>query len=81
MQCRQMYEAYTDMWMAYNMAFIYTMASLITDDVATSLARRDVTNLFSPQDCINFLRFTQPQVGAPQLSRVHLLASTLLALL
>ncbi|CAB1112388.1 unnamed protein product [Ectocarpus sp. CCAP 1310/34] len=51
----------TYMWMAYNMAFIYTMASLITDDVATSLARRDAANFFSPQDCINFLRFTQPQ--------------------
>ncbi|CAB1104801.1 unnamed protein product [Ectocarpus sp. CCAP 1310/34] len=57
-----MFEAYTDMWMAYNMAFIYTMASLVTDDVATRVARRDVTNFFSPQDCINFLRFTQPQI-------------------
>lgn len=34
------------------------------DDTPTSDARRDVTAFFSPQDCINFLRFTRPQVCA-----------------
>ncbi|CAB1113784.1 unnamed protein product [Ectocarpus sp. CCAP 1310/34] len=33
------------------------------DDTPTSIARRDVTAFFSPQDCVNFLRFTQSQVS------------------
>lgn len=57
-----MYEVYTDMWFAYNLAFIYAMARLEIDDTPTDLARRDVTAFFSPQDCVNFMRFTQAQV-------------------
>ncbi|CAB1109397.1 unnamed protein product [Ectocarpus sp. CCAP 1310/34] len=39
------------------------MACLELDDTPTSIARRDVTAFFSPQDCVNFLRFTQSQVS------------------
>lgn len=62
LQCRSLVEVYSDMWFVYNLCFVYTMARLRIDDTPTSVARRDVTSFFSPQDCINFLRFTQPQV-------------------
>ena len=61
-QARNMCEVYSSMWFAYNLTFIYAMARLALDDTPTSLARRDVTAFFSPQDCVNFLRFTQSQV-------------------
>lgn len=64
LQCRSLFEAYSDMWFAYNLAFVYTMARLEVDDTPTSVARRDVTEFFSPQDCVNFLRFTQSQVSS-----------------
>ena len=57
-----MFELYSEWWFAYNLAFVYAMARLEIDDTPTSVARRDVTAFFSPQDCINFLRFTRPQV-------------------
>lgn len=66
LQCRDLFEVFTDMWFVYNMAFVYAMARLALDDTPTSIARRDVTAFFSPQDCVNFLRFTQSQV------RVHI---------
>ena len=62
LQCRSMFELYSEWWFAYNLAFVYAMARLEIDDTPTSVARRDVTAFFSPQDCINFLRFTRPQV-------------------
>ncbi|CAN0397318.1 unnamed protein product, partial [Pylaiella littoralis] len=62
LQCRAMFELYSEWWFAYNMTFIYAMARLEVDDTPTSVARRDVTAFFSPQDCVNFLRFTSPQI-------------------
>ena len=62
LHCRNMFEVASDMWQVYHMCSAYTLARLGMDDTPTTLARRDVTNFFSPQDCINFLRFTQPQV-------------------
>ncbi|CAB1107758.1 unnamed protein product [Ectocarpus sp. CCAP 1310/34] len=62
LRCRSLLEVYTDIWFVYNIAFIYTMARLELDDTPTSIARRDATAFFSPQDCVNFLRFTQSQV-------------------
>ncbi|CAB1110586.1 unnamed protein product [Ectocarpus sp. CCAP 1310/34] len=62
LRCRNLFEVYTDIWFVYNIAFIYAMARLELDDTPTSIARRDVTAFFSPQDCVNFLRFTQSQV-------------------
>lgn len=64
LRCRNLFEVYTDIWFVYNIAFIYAMARLELDDTPTSIARRDVTAFFSPQDCVNFLRFTQSQVSA-----------------
>lgn len=46
----------------YNLAFVYAMARLAIDDTPTDLSRRDVSAFFSPQDCINFLRFTRSEV-------------------
>ncbi len=63
--CAALFEVYSDMWFTYNLAFVYAMARLELDDTPTSVARRDVTAFFSPQDCVNFLRFTQSQVRAP----------------
>ncbi|CAM9544747.1 unnamed protein product [Pylaiella littoralis] len=62
LQCRSLVEVYSDMWFVYNLCFVYTMARLRIDDTPTSVARRDVTSFLSPQDCINFLRFTQPHI-------------------
>ncbi|CAB1107601.1 unnamed protein product [Ectocarpus sp. CCAP 1310/34] len=62
LRCRNLFEVYTDIWFVYNIAFIFAMARLELDDTPTSIARRDVTAFFSPQDCVNFLRFTQSQV-------------------
>ena len=62
LHCRNMVEVASDIWLVYHMSSAYTLARLGMDDTPTTLARRDVTNFFSPQDCINFLRFTQPQV-------------------
>lgn len=61
LQCRSLFEAYSEMWFAYHLAFAYTMGRLESDDTP-SVTRRDVTAFFSPQDCVNFLRFTQSQV-------------------
>ena len=62
LQCRSLFEVYSEWWFAYNLAFVYALARLELDDTPTIIARRDVTAFFSPQDCIYFLRFTQPQV-------------------
>ena len=51
LQCRSLFEAYSEMWFAYDLAFMGRLGK-----------RRDVTAFFSPQDCVNFLRFTQSQV-------------------
>ncbi|CAB1099103.1 unnamed protein product [Ectocarpus sp. CCAP 1310/34] len=51
------------MWFASHVAVIYiTLGLLAIDDIPTGAARRDVDNFFSPQDCVEFMRFTRDQI-------------------
>ena len=65
--CRSYCDHLSSLWFVYNLTFVYAMARLAIDDTPTDLARRDVSAFFSPQDCINFLRFTRSQVRTKQL--------------
>ena len=60
--CRSYCDHFSSLWFMYNLTFVYAMARLALDDTPTDLARRDVAAFFSPQDCINFLRFTRSEV-------------------
>ena len=60
--CRSYCDQYSSLWFMYNLTFVYAMARLAIDDTPTDLARRDVSAFFSPQDCINFLRFSRSEV-------------------
>lgn len=41
---------------------VFTLGRLSIGDVPTNLERRDNDNFFSPQDCLNFLGFSQDKV-------------------
>ena len=56
--CRNMFEVDSNMRLSYLMATAYTMGHLVMDDMPTSVACRDVTNVMSPENCIHFVRFT-----------------------
>ncbi|CAB1103558.1 unnamed protein product [Ectocarpus sp. CCAP 1310/34] len=62
MQWQQSYSLYTSMWFASHVAVMYTLGRLAIDDIPTGAARRDEDNFFSPQDCVEFMRFTRDQV-------------------
>ena len=42
--------------------FLYTLGQLGADDTPTRQPKRDIFTFLSAQDCINLLRFNQPQV-------------------
>ena len=54
LQGHNMFEFNSVMWLSYNISDAHTMNRLAVDDTPTRVARRDVTNFFSPQDCFNF---------------------------
>ena len=64
LQLRGACELWSSMWFLANVGFLYTLGRLEADDIPTRAARRDIDNFLSPQDCINFLRFSQAQVRA-----------------
>ena len=54
LQLRSCSIMYSQMWFWANMGFLYTLGQLGADD--------NIFTFLSAQDCINLLRFSQPQV-------------------
>ncbi|CAB1099315.1 unnamed protein product [Ectocarpus sp. CCAP 1310/34] len=50
------------MWCASHVVVMYTLGRLAIDDIPTGAARRDEDNFFSPQDCVEFMRFMRDQI-------------------
>lgn len=68
LQLRNTYGVDTYMWQFSHTGLMYTVGRLDVDDTSTRIARRNVDNFLSPQDCLNFLRFSQEQVRQPDTS-------------
>ena len=62
LQLRRCSIMYSQMWFSANMGFFYTLGQLGADDTPTHQPKRDIFTFLSAQDCINLLRFNQPQV-------------------
>jgi len=62
LQLRSCSIMYSQMWFWANMGFLYTLGQLGADDTPTHQPKRDIFTFLSAQDCINLLRFSQPQV-------------------
>ena len=62
LQLRSCSSMYSQTWFWANMGFLYTLGQLGADDTPTHQPKRDIFTFLSAQDCINLLRFNQPQV-------------------
>lgn len=62
----------TPEWFLAQTGFLYTLARLEVDDMPTQVRRRDIDSFLSPQDYVNFLRFTQEQVLTCLLESLYL---------